>query len=135
MSKSKQVAAIPIRCSPRGQLQVMLVTSRDTQRWVIPKGWPWPGRPDHEAAEEEAWEEAGVRGTTRKNKFGTFSYGKRHGDKVVPTKVTVYLLDVTEVARSWPEIGQRRRAWFSPTNAAAAVDEEQLSELLRALAP
>ncbi len=63
MAMHGQVAAIPVRKSAEGQLEVLLVTTRETQRWVVPKGWPLPRRPDHEAAANEAWEEAGVRGT------------------------------------------------------------------------
>ncbi len=133
MSKSNQVAAIPVRRNARGRLQVLLVTSRRTQRWVIPKGWPWAGRPDHEAAEEEAWEEAGVRGSVSQESIGTFNYGKRRNGKVFAVKVTVYLLEVTEVARSWPELAERRRAWFSAAKAAHAVTEPKLKVLLRAL--
>ena len=132
---SRQVAAVPIRRNARGQLQVLLVTSRETQRWVIPKGWPWPGRPDHEAAAEEAWEEAGVRGRARRGKTGSFSYGKRRNSGVLPVRVMVYLLEVTEVAKTWPEIEERRRAWFSPAKAADAVEELELKALLRALDP
>ena len=131
--RSRQVAAIPIRRNARGQLQVLLVTSRETQRWVIPKGWPWPGRPNHEAAAEEAWEEAGVRGRARGRTIGSFRYGKRRNGGVLPVRVMVYLLEVSEVARSWPEIAERRRAWFSPDKAADAVEELELKALLRAL--
>ena len=133
MSKPKQIAAIPLRSDASGQLQVMLVTSRETRRWVIPKGWPWPGLPDHEAAREEAWEEAGVRGHARRDKIGSFTYGKRRNGKVMPTKVIVYRLDVTEIAETWPEIAERQRAWFSLAKAADAVEELKLKKLLLAL--
>lgn len=133
MTRLNQVAAIPVRKNPRGRLQVLLVTSRRSRRWVIPKGWPWAGRPDHEAAQEEAWEEAGVRGNVRKESIGIFNYGKRRNGKVIAVTVTVYLLEVTKVARSWPERAERRRAWFSAAKAANAVTEPRLKALLRAL--
>ena len=134
MGKSKQIAALPFRINARGALEVLLVTSRETQRWVIPKGWPWPNLADHKAAAEEAWEEAGVRGRTRRASLGTYVYEKRlEGGKVLPIKVHVYLLHVAEVARHWPEISDRRRAWMSPAAAAKAVHETQLKSLLEGL--
>jgi 8-oxo-dGTP pyrophosphatase MutT (NUDIX family) len=62
MEFARQVAALPVRRNPDGSLSVLLVTSRETRRWVIPKGWPWPDRDDYVAATEEAREEAGVLG-------------------------------------------------------------------------
>ncbi|HKZ96072.1 MAG TPA: NUDIX domain-containing protein [Hyphomicrobiaceae bacterium] len=133
MPRTRQIAAIPVRRNARGKVQVLLVTSRETQRWVIPKGWPWPDLPDHEAAAEEAWEEAGVRGLARRNKIGSFTYDKRRNGKVVRVLVVVYLLEVREMARTWPECAERRRAWFSPAKAANAVEELKLKTLLHTL--
>ena len=131
--KTKQVAAIPFRFDNRGELAVLIVTSRETKRWVIPKGWPWPQLANYKAAQEEAWEEAGAIGRAIKGKIGSFAYHKRKGDRSIPIKVLVYLMEVTELARTWPETGQRKRAWFTPEKAADAVDEPELKELLRGL--
>jgi len=133
MRRSTQVAAVPVRRPAHGGLEILLVTSRETQRWVIPKGWPWPKRPDHEAAAAEAWEEAGVLGNAAPDAVGTFTYDKRRRGAVLPVVVSVFLLEVLEVADDWPEIDQRRRAWFSPSAAAEAVNEPELKALLRAL--
>lgn len=129
----KQVGAIPVRHSASRGLQVLLVTSRETRRWVIPKGWPWPDLPDHRAAAMEAWEEAGVRGVAHKARIGSYAYGKRRKDRVQRIRVDVYLLDVTSVEREWPEKGERRRVWMSPAKAAAAVAEPKLKILLERL--
>lgn len=130
-----QVAAIPVRRLGDGTWQVMLVTSRESQRWVVPKGWPWVNLPDHEAAAEEAWEEAGIRGVVHDTPLGTFAYEKRRADKVlVPVTVVAYLLVVQEEENDWPERHERRRAWFSPDDAAAAVAESDLKSILRGLA-
>ena len=72
MPNSNQVAAIPVRRQDDGKLEVLLVTSRETRRWIVPKGWPWPEVSDHEAAAAEAWEEGGVRGRILPDKLGTF---------------------------------------------------------------
>jgi 8-oxo-dGTP pyrophosphatase MutT (NUDIX family) len=116
-----------------GQLEVLLVTTRETQRWVVPKGWPLPRRPDHEAAAVEAWEEAGVRGTINRKPVGTFDYDKRQKSGSVPVRVSAYLMQVTEEASTWPEASQRRRAWFSAEDASEAVTEDGLKDLLRGL--
>ena len=94
MTELSQVAAIPIRRGGDGTWQVLLVTTRDTGRWVVPKGWPWANRPDHEAAACEAWEEAGIRGEMREQPRGTFGYEKRrHRNEVVPITVGGHLME------------------------------------------
>lgn len=133
MAKQGQVAAIPVRTSAQGRLEVLLVTSRETQRWVVPKGWPLPPHPDHEAAAVEAWEEAGVRGTVHPVPVGTFDYDKRQKDGLLPVRVSAFLLEVTEESDIWPEASQRRRAWFSPQDASGLVSDDGLRLLLLTL--
>jgi 8-oxo-dGTP pyrophosphatase MutT (NUDIX family) len=135
MSGSRQVAALPVRQDPKsGRLEVLLVTTLDTGRWVIPKGWPWPDRPDHEAAAEEAREEAGVVGTIAKKSVGSYSYGKRRKDgSVTDVTVQVFRLDVAEEKKSWPEKKRRRREWVAPDEAAERVLEEGLKDILAGL--
>lgn len=134
MARTRQIAALPIRHDATGAIEVLLVTSRETRRWVIPKGWPWRGRPDHDAALGEAWEEAGVRGTLMSEPVGSFTYEKRRPDDIIPVTVEVYLLQVVEEVGEWPEATQRDRAWFSPAAAADAVQEPELKALLLQLA-
>lgn len=133
MAKAYQVAAIPIKRTPAGALRIMLVTSRDTGRWVIPKGWPWRKLKDHDAAAGEAWEEAGIKGKVEAKSVGTFTYDKRRKNKLRPLKVIVYVLEVLEEAEVWPERHERERRWFTPKAAAEAVAEEDLKTLLLAL--
>ncbi len=133
MSKRYQIAAIPLR-RIEDRTEILLVTSRDTGRWVVPKGWPWPNIADHDAAAGEAWEEAGVRGKIKPKCIGDFTYAKRLEKKSFLVKVFVFALEVKEVASSWPEKGQRRRRWFSAAKAAEAVDEDELKEILLSFA-
>ena len=134
MDFARQIAALPVRREADGSLLVLLVTSRDRRRWVIPKGWPWPDREDCVAAAEEAREEAGVLGHARAQSIGVYTYCKRRPDGPVEIRVTVYPLEVTEELASWPEDDQRQRSWFTPSDAAAAVEEPELQSLLRQLA-
>jgi 8-oxo-dGTP pyrophosphatase MutT (NUDIX family) len=133
MKNTRQVAALPFRRSKSGGLEVLLVTSRETQRWVIPKGWPWPQLADHLAAAEEAREEAGVRGTAMAEPIGTFGYDKRIKNGSKPLLVDVFLLEVTQQLDKWPERKQRTRTWFKPEAAAEAVAEPELKALLLGL--
>jgi 8-oxo-dGTP pyrophosphatase MutT (NUDIX family) len=134
LDKSYQVAAVPTRRCARGRLELLLVTSRDTGRWVVPKGWPWKLLPDHEAAAGEAWEEAGVRGEISADPIGRYHYQKRENGSVRPLDVVVFLMEATEVRDDWPEAHQRRRAWFAPEAAAELVEEPELKDILRSLA-
>jgi 8-oxo-dGTP pyrophosphatase MutT (NUDIX family) len=130
MELAQQVGALPVRRNADGSLLVLLVTTLQTQRWIIPKGWPWPGQHDHAAAAEEAREEAGVLGEAYTGSIGSYTYEKRRASGLVPVRVTVYLLEVREELETWPECEQRQRAWFTPSEAAAAVQEPELRDLL-----
>ncbi len=125
-----QIAALCWR-KKRGQVEVLLITSRDTGRWVLPKGWTMDGRSAHDAAAIEAWEEAGVRGAVSDQTFGRFQYDKLHPSK--PTQrceVTVYPLRVARLEPKFPEYKERRRKWFSARKAAKAVHEPELADLI-----
>jgi uncharacterized protein len=129
-----QVGALPLRRAPDGTTQVLLVTSRETRRWVIPKGWPWPNLADHLAAAEEAWEEAGVRGIPIATLLGTFTYDKIKQSGPKPLTVLVYALEVVDEFDAWPERSDRSRAWFTVAAAAAAVAEPELQKIISAAA-
>jgi 8-oxo-dGTP pyrophosphatase MutT (NUDIX family) len=131
MNSKKQVAALPVRRRGANGIEILLVTSRETRRLVIPKGWPWPGVKDYKAAAEEAREEAGILGKAHKKPLGTYSYDKRRPKGSVPVRVKVYLLEVEQELDEWPEQGERERVWCTPAKAAASVDEPELAELIR----
>src|SRR5688572_23135376 len=118
MTHVAQVAALPVRRNPDGSYSVMLVTSRKTRRWIIPKGWPQPQQEDHAAAAQEALEEAGVLGTSYAESVGSYVYQKRRRTGAIAVRVRVYLLAVTEELADWPERQKRERAWLTPAEAA-----------------
>lgn len=129
----RQVAAIPFRLNARGDIEVMLVTSRTTRRFIVPKGWPMKGKSGRKAATIEAQEEAGVLGKTLKEPAGTYSYWKRLANRFVRVDVIVYLLKVTEELADWQEAKRRQRAWLAPADAAMLIDEPDLSTLVKTL--
>ena len=128
-----QVAALCWR-RRKGELQVLLITSRDTGRWVIPKGWPIAGLSTAAAAAREAWEEAGVEGKVQDTPLGAFGYDKVARLSVtVRCTVAVHALRVQTLKDRFPEAGQRRRVWFKSSEAADLVAEPQLQHLLRTI--
>ncbi|ODT32373.1 MAG: NUDIX hydrolase [Kaistia sp. SCN 65-12] len=129
----RQVAAVPFRLNGSGELEVMLVTSRETKRFIVPKGWPMKGKSGRKTAAIEAEEEAGVVGKALSRPAGTYSYWKRLSGSFVRVKVVVYLLEVTEERADWRERRARRRAWLSPAEAALLIDEPELSALMLGL--
>ncbi|PBB26111.1 NUDIX hydrolase [Mesorhizobium sp. WSM4312] len=129
----RQVAAIPFRLTADGSFEVMLVTSRTTRRFIVPKGWPMKGKNGRKAATIEAMEEAGVLGKTLKQPAGTYSYWKRLANRFVHVDVIVYLLEVTEELANWQEAKRRQRAWLTPADAAMLIDEPDLSTLVKTL--
>lgn len=129
----KQVAALPVSVDMEGQLRVLLITSRETQRFIIPKGWPMKGRKDHEAAAIEAEQEAGLVGRIRKGPIGTYTYWKRRAEHFDLCRVKVFVLEFWDRLPDWPEKGQRRGAWLLVDEAADLVDEYGLVEILHDL--
>jgi 8-oxo-dGTP pyrophosphatase MutT (NUDIX family) len=123
-----QVAALPWR--DLDGLEIMLVSSRDTRRWIIPKGWPMAGRSDSAAASIEAIEEAGLLGVISAEPIGAFSYAKRFSRKVEPCRVDVYALRVSRQREDWPERRERETKWFPAVEAMEAVSDPELAELI-----
>lgn len=125
-----QYAALPYR--DEGELQVLLVTSRETHRWIVPKGWPMASRHPWETAAREALEEAGVEGAVAHTPAGTYVYDKRMaGGIVVPCAVEVFPLKVVRQRKHWREREQRDARWFTIPEAIANVQEQGLKIILR----
>jgi 8-oxo-dGTP pyrophosphatase MutT (NUDIX family) len=109
----------------------MLITSRETGRWIIPKGWPQNGRKAHAASAREAREEAGVLGKIGRKPIGTFRYQKRLSpETAVSCKVRVFAIEVDELLGEWPEKSDRKRCWLPPAEAARQVGDSGLRKLL-----
>ena len=135
-AKRRQVGALCWCLGEDDRIAFLLVTSRDTGRWVTPKGNRMKGLSDAEAAAEEAMEEAGTTGLIEPAPFGTFTYDKRLAGRARrQTAVDVYSLQVTHLFDSWPEAHERERRWFSRLEAVEAVDEPELKALIAAFAP
>ncbi|MCJ8509459.1 NUDIX hydrolase [Rhizobium lemnae] len=128
----QQYAALCFRRTADGKsVEIVVVTTRDSGRWVIPKGWPMKKKKPHEAAAIEAWEEAGVRGDVRKKPIGRYTYLKLLDDgNVVPCVVDVFQIEVTEMREQFKEKGERHIAWVSPDEAARRIREIELKSLL-----
>lgn len=127
-----QVAALVYR-HENNALQVLLITSRGTGRWIIPKGWPQVGRTLPQTAAREAFEEAGIRGKISPRPIGAFDYCKIDLplERLNQFTVDVYPLEFSRQAKNWPERGERLCEWVSPQEAIERVDEEGLKEILR----
>ena len=130
--RTHQYAAMPIRFDAAGKLEVLLLTSRGTGRWIIPKGWPMRKLGPGAAAAREAYEEAGLEGTICPNSaIGHYHYAKALEASDLLIRVEVFLLRVDRQLETWPERSQRETRWFSPEDAAALVAEPELASLLR----
>lgn len=131
----RQIAVLPYRAaSPAvdAPIHILLVTSRETRRWVIPKGKPVATLPPHASAAREAEEEAGVLGAACPAALGSYRYRKRRASGAsVWTDVDVFPFSVTEELARWKEQHERERRWFTLAEAAAAVEEPDLAALIR----
>jgi 8-oxo-dGTP pyrophosphatase MutT (NUDIX family) len=128
-----QVAALCYR-QVGGETQVLLVTSRRSGRWILPKGWPIDGKSAAEAALTEAWEEAGVETSGAPvREIGRYPYRKKFGKGLsAPSEALVFAIPVARLAESYPESGQRERRWFTPAEAETHMREPGLKAILRA---
>jgi 8-oxo-dGTP pyrophosphatase MutT (NUDIX family) len=127
-----QYGVLPVRRAADGGLEVMLITSRDTRRWVVPRGNPIAGASAAQSAAQEAFEEAGILGPVTPEPIGSYRYEKRRRSGVVlPAEVHLFRMAVEEERDDWPEKHQRERRWFAPQAAAAAVAEDELAEVIR----
>src|SRR5712691_7963193 len=135
IAKRVQYGALPYRVSSGSRAEFMLVTSRETRRWVIPKGWPKKGKSPHRSAAREAFEEAGVVGAVGRRSIGSFSHNKRLKDGgVVTCKVLVFPLKVNRQDKEWPEKEEREVRWLSAKQAAKTVKHPKLGEIISRLA-
>lgn len=127
-----QYGALPYRFTATGSLELLLVTTRQTQRWMIPKGWPIKGLKPRKSAAREAFEEAGIRGSVRAKSIGAFSYEKLLEDDngAVICKVRVFPLRVKRQLKVWPEAHERQARWFEPAGSAAVVEDAGLRQLI-----
>ncbi len=115
----------------RKKAEVMLVTGRQSKRWMIPKGWPMDGKSLADSAAQEAFEEAGIKGKVDPKPLGRFRHIKQHlllGDMEV--EIQVHPMAVQRQLDDWPERGERSRKWFELTEAAERVDSEELRTLI-----
>lgn len=131
--KRRQVAALCYRLTDDGK-DVLLITSRDTKRWILPKGWPIKGKDDLGSALQEAWEEAGVKaGKTGKKPVGSFDYQKKLTDgSEITCETRVFPVEVRKLANDFPENEERTRKWVSAAKAANMVAEPELRSILAA---
>ena len=127
----RQVAALAFRVGPDGTREVLIITSRETRRFIIPKGWPMKKKKKPEVAATEAFEEAGVRGIVSRKSIGRYTYWKRLKQTFTLIRVEVFPLEVQEDLAEWPERDQRHFSWLSPKDAAVLVDEPGLAKIIR----
>ncbi|HXC57386.1 MAG TPA: NUDIX hydrolase [Rhizomicrobium sp.] len=129
-STGTQYAALPYRLTPEG-VEILLITSRRTRRWIVPKGWPIEGLTPPASAAREALEEAGISGEMQKASLGFFHYFKTLRNNItVPCKVEVFALKVTRQRKTWAEKEAREQRWFGVAEAARLVGEPQLRRLI-----
>lgn len=125
-----QVAALPFRIAENDVIEVLVMTSRETHRVVIPKGWPIKNRKDWKSAQIEARQEAGVIGDVGRKRLGQYLYWKRLESHFALVKVTVFPLAVRRQLADWPERHERAQLWMPAEDAALLVDEPELSALI-----
>lgn len=130
-----QFGAICYRIA-NGKVQILLVTSRRSRLWIVPKGWPMDGKTPAQSAAIEAWEEAGAIGVESDSCVGLYSYTKRavKGENL-PVVVSLFPVKVKRTTKDFPESHQRKRKWVSPKKASNMVSDPELGKILRAFTP
>jgi 8-oxo-dGTP pyrophosphatase MutT (NUDIX family) len=127
----RQYGVIPFRGAAGDSVEILLITSRETRRWVVPRGNPIAGLSPQDSAAREAYEEAGISGAVQAEPIGTYRYDKRRASgAIVEAEVDLFPLRVLEMLDQWPERAERERRWFSRDEAAAAIAEADLAALI-----
>lgn len=128
-----QYGVLPYRFTETNSLEVLLVTTRQTRRWIVPKGWPIKGLKPPKSAAREAYEEAGIRGTVGAKAIGVFSYekGLDANGATIPCEVRVFPMIVNRQLDTWPEANEREARWFEQTKALSAIRDKELRELIK----
>lgn len=131
-----QYGALPYRFTPEAALEILLVTTRQTKRWIIPKGWPIKRLRPAKSAAREAFEEAGVRGKIGMKSVGLFAYDKALDENGIriSCEVKVFPLLVRRQSEVWPEREQRATQWVEPSKAVSLIKEPELKKLVTAFA-
>ena len=131
-----QYGALPYRFTPDAALEILLVTTRQTRRWIVPKGWPIKGLRPPKSAAREAFEEAGVRGKIAAKPMGAFTYDKAldENGRQATCEVKVFPLLVKRQSEVWPESKERVVQWVAPSKAATLIKEPDLKKLVTAFA-
>lgn len=132
--KARQVAALPWRFGADGGLEFLLVTSRTSKHWLLPKGWPIPGKSGLESALQEAFEEAGIHAKGPDTPLGRYPFIKvLHDATELPCTMAVYAVGNIEELTEWPEKDQRDRMWFKQSDAVAIAFDFNLSLFLASI--
>ena len=132
----RQYGVLAYDIGDAGDPRFLLITSRATKRWVIPRGNPNPGLSPWQSAAHEAYEEAGLTGLVSPEATGAYQYDKRRRDgSAEPAEVEVFPLRITVQSDRWPERHERETRWFSREEAVAAVEEPGLKEIIRNFTP
>ncbi|MBW8727095.1 MAG: NUDIX hydrolase [Inquilinus limosus] len=131
-----QYGALPYRFRPDGSIEILLVTTRRTRRWIVPKGWKIKGKKPPKSAAQEAFEEAGVQGVVSGKPIGSFVYDKWLDDDGVtaPCEVRIFPLLVKRQGNTWRECEEREARWVDPGKALEMIDDQGLRDLIAAFA-
>lgn len=125
----KQIGALCYKLEEK-KLKILLIKSRRSKRWVIPKGWKLATMNSRMSVAVEAWEEAGVQGKVSKRPIGFYHYRKADKDQSFFTcEVKVYSLNVLKLKKKFPEMSERKSKWFSFSDASMLVDEPELKKI------
>ena len=131
----RQVGALCFQIIPKENPKVLLITSRRSQRWIIPKGWPIKGLKSYKVAEQEAFEEAGASGTAFDFCLGSYSYIKKLDQSLRKCVVYVYPLKVENLISDYDEAHERSRKWVNISNATELLSEPELKDILKNFKP
>ena len=118
-----------------GKVEFLLITSRGTGRWIIPKGWPMDGETPAGAAATEAYEEAGAEGKPAEQVVGFYAYSKTHKGDDLPCVVAVFPLKVKKLVKDYPEKAERKRKWVGRKQALSLVSEPELRRIIKDFHP
>lgn len=118
MRTRKSSGCVVFRITESNKIEILLVTSSNGKEWVFPKGGVEINLTERASAAKEVYEEAGVLGDVGQ-KLGSYRYVKNGQMQ----EVTMYAMQYSKDADTWPEANKRERKWFKAEKAMEKVDQ------------
>lgn len=129
MGTKKQYGVIPYTTGKNGKpyKKILLITSRTNGFWIFPKGNLMKNKTVYETAAQEAYEEAGIRGTVDQE----HAYKSKYSHNGHKHELILFPMKIDDILDEWPEKHQRKRQLVTVDKALQMINLDTLYSCLK----